>query len=220
MRIWDDCDKIISVIFGRNLFVCRLWHKYCLPVNKFTGERIKKMETERLVLREMTSDDFGALYEVLADSDIMKHYPYTFDEKRVRNWINKNIERYRILGFGLWAVCLKDTGEMIGDCGLTMQNIDGFIMPEIGYHIAKKHQHRGYAKEAAGKCRDWAFLNTPFGAVYSYMHKDNIASSATARANGMRLVKEFTDTDGAETSVYGITREEWDKKIKESEITL
>ena len=63
---------------------------------------------------------FQALYKVLADSDIMQHYPYTFDEVRVRNWIERNIERYRVFGFGLWAVCLKETDEMIGDCGLTM----------------------------------------------------------------------------------------------------
>lgn len=62
---------------------------------------------------------------VVADSDIMQHYPYTFDEARVRGWISCNIERYRIFGFGLWAVCLKETGEMIGDCGLTMQVIHG-----------------------------------------------------------------------------------------------
>lgn len=69
-------------------------------------------------------DDYNALYAVLADSDIMQHYPYTFDEVRVRGWILKNIERYRIFGFGLWAVCIKESGEMIGDCGLTMQNIE------------------------------------------------------------------------------------------------
>ena len=73
------------------------------------------IETERLFLREMDENDFDALYEVLADADIMQHYPYTFDENRVRNWIQRNIERYRIFGFGLWAVCLKETGEMIGD---------------------------------------------------------------------------------------------------------
>lgn len=55
----------------------------------------------------------------------MEHYPYTFDENRVRNWITKNIERYSIFGFGLWAVVLKETDELIGDCGLTMQNIKG-----------------------------------------------------------------------------------------------
>ena len=63
-----------------------------------------KLETERLFLQEMTSDDFDALYAVLADSDIMQHYPYASDEARVRNWINKNRERYRVFGFGLWAV--------------------------------------------------------------------------------------------------------------------
>lgn len=59
------------------------------------------LETSRLILREMNMGDYKALYAVLADSDIMKHYPYTFDEKRVRGWINRNIERYRIFGFGL-----------------------------------------------------------------------------------------------------------------------
>lgn len=59
------------------------------------------IKTDRLILREMTADDYDALYAVLADSDIMQHYPYTFDEKRVRGWIEKNKERYRIFGFGL-----------------------------------------------------------------------------------------------------------------------
>lgn len=63
-----------------------------------------KIETERLYLREMTPEDFDRLYAVLADSDIMQHCPYTFDEARVRSWINKNLERCRVFGFGLWAV--------------------------------------------------------------------------------------------------------------------
>ena len=95
------------------------------------------IETSRLILREMNTGDYDALHAVLADSDIMQHYPYSFDEKRVRGWIDRNIERYRIFGFGLWAVCLKESGEMIGDCGLTMQNIGGIIKPEIGYHIVE-----------------------------------------------------------------------------------
>ena len=68
------------------------------------------LETERLFLRKMTMEDFDSLYVVLADSDIMQHYPYAFDENRVRNWIKRNMERYCKDGFGLWAVCLKDSG--------------------------------------------------------------------------------------------------------------
>ena len=72
-----------------------------------------KIETERLFLREMVEDDFEALRRVLGDRDIMRHYPYEFDDTRIRNWIARNRERYSIFGFGLWAVCRKDTGEMI-----------------------------------------------------------------------------------------------------------
>ena len=97
------------------------------------------LATPRLLLRELTAADFGALYDTLADSDIMRHYPYTFDERRVRGWISKNIERYRDFGFGLWAVVLKETGGM------------------IGYHLHRDWQKRGYAREAARACRDWAF---------------------------------------------------------------
>ena len=107
------------------------------------------IETERLFLREMDMDDYDALYRVLTDSGIMQHYPYAFDEKRVREWIERNMKRYKDHGFGLWAVCLKHSGEMIGDCGLTLQNIEGETLPEIGYHIRRDCQHKGYAKEAA-----------------------------------------------------------------------
>jgi RimJ/RimL family protein N-acetyltransferase len=66
--------------------------------------------TDRLFLREMTLDDLDALYKVLGDREIMQHYPYVFDEKRTVEWIERNIKRYSDNGFGLWAVCLKDTG--------------------------------------------------------------------------------------------------------------
>lgn len=166
------------------------------------------IERERLFLREMNDADYDALYAVLADSDIMQHYPYTFDEARVKNWINKNIERYSIFGFGLWAVCLKDTGEMIGDCGLTMQNINGVIKPEIGYHIRKDQQRKGYAKEAAIAVRDWTFRNTPFKRIFSYMKYTNTASAHTAISYGCRLIDEFKDETNEIISVYAVSRQD------------
>ena len=169
-----------------------------------------RIETERLILREMTPDDYADLYAVLADSDIMQHYPYTFDEERVRGWIAKNMERYQIFGFGLWAVVLKETGEMIGDCGLTMQVITGQIKPEIGYHIRKDCQRKGYGSEAARASRDWTFENTPFNMIYSYMKYTNVGSYSTALANGMHQVDEFEDEVNTITKVYAISREEWE----------
>ena len=168
-----------------------------------------KIETKRLILREMTEEDFAPLYRVLADRELMQHYPYTFDEARVRDWIHKNIERYQIFGFGLWAVCLKETSEMIGDCGLTMQNINGQIKPEIGYHIRSDQQQKGYAKEAAKAVRDWTFRNTPFNMVYSYMKHTNEPSARTAMTYGCWQVEAFVDEQNEITRVNAISREQW-----------
>ena len=166
------------------------------------------LETERLFLREMTMDDFDALYAVLSDPEIMQHYPYSFDEERVRSWIERNMKRYTDDGFGLWAVCLKDTGEMIGDCGLTLQNIDGQMLPEIGYHIRKDQQRKGYAKEAAMAVRDWAFGNTEYPALYSYCKYTNVGSFKTAESIGMHFEKEYEDEANKITHVSVIRRDD------------
>ena len=170
--------------------------------------RKKILETERLFLREMTMSDFDALFAVLADPEIMQHYPYSFDEERVRSWIERNMNRYKNDGFGLWAVCLKETGEMIGDCGLTLQNIDGEMLPEIGYHIRKDQQRKGYAKEAASAVRDWAFTNTEYPALYSYCKYTNEGSFKTAESIGMHFEKEYPDEDNKITHVSVIRRED------------
>ena len=52
------------------------------------------IETERLLLREYTPDDFDALYEIMSDPETMQHYPAPFDEERTRRWIEWNLENY------------------------------------------------------------------------------------------------------------------------------
>lgn len=169
------------------------------------------LETERLILREYVADDFDALFEILSDPETMQHYPSPFDEDKTRNWINWNLDNYKKYGFGLWAVVLKETREFIGDCGITIQNIDGEMLPEIGYHIHKKYWRKGFAKEAARAVRDWVFFNTQYDTIYSYMKYTNIASYSTALANGMKKVKEYSDSKNTISYAYAITREEWEK---------
>ncbi len=170
------------------------------------------IETKRLILREYTHNDFDALYEILSDEETMAHYPKPFDEDRVRGWIEWNLNNYKKYGFGLWALVLKETGEMIGDCGITLQNIDGEELPEIGYHVHKKYWQRGLGKEAAQAVRDWAFTNTTYDTLYSYMKYTNIPSYKTAIANGMKKVKEYPDEKNGISYAYSITRDEWKNK--------
>lgn len=171
--------------------------------------KIVIIETNRLILREYTLDDFDNLYEIVSDPETMRHYPKPFDEERTRDWIEWNLENYKNYGFGLWVVTLKETGEFIGDCGISIQNIDWELLPEIGYRIHKKYWRRGFGSEAARAVRDWAFENTDYNCIYSYMKYTNVGSYSTAIANGMRKVKEYKDEKNKISYAYAITRDEW-----------
>ena len=168
------------------------------------------IETQRLLLRKFSREDFPALYEILSDPETMAHYPAPYDEEKTRHWITWNMESYRVHGFGLWAVVRRDTGEFIGDCGLSMQCIDGQLLPEIGYHIHKKYWRQGYGSEAARAVRDWAFRNTPYDILYSYCKYTNLGSQRTALANGMHKVKEYPDPKNTISYAFAITRQEWE----------
>ena len=176
------------------------------------------LETRRLLLREMKPDDFQSLFLVLSDPETMCHYPYTFDGQHVKDWIERNINRYQKDGFGLWAVCLKETSEMIGDCGLTLQNINGTILPEIGYHIRRDCQRMWYVGEAAKAVRNWAFRNTDYPALYSYCKYTNVPSIKTAESFGMRFKCEYPDEANGRTYVSVISREEWRNEIKKDQL--
>ena len=165
-------------------------------------------ETSRLIIREYTQKDFDALYEILSDGETMKYYPKPYDEKGVQRWIDWCLDSYAKNGFGLWALELKETGKFIGDCGISMQKIDGVWLPEIGYHIHKQYWRQGYAKEACAAVKNWLFENSAFDTVYSYMNRDNIPSRATAAANGMTEIKSYYDGEEF-LCVYAVTREEW-----------
>ena len=169
-----------------------------------------KLETKRLILREFTDEDFAPLLGVISDPETMKHYTKPYDENGARRWLTWSYQNYREHGFGFWAMILKETGEFLGDCGVTMQNIDGEILPEIGYHIHRNFWRRGYGSEAARAVRDWAFEHTSFDCLYSYMTADNVASYSTAASVGMKRIKEYED-EGEKLLVYAITREEWER---------
>jgi len=175
------------------------------------------LETERLILRDITQEDFDSWYEILSDPETMKYYPAPYDRAGVQRWVDWTLGNYERYGFGLWALILKETGEFIGDCGVTMQNIHGSQVPEIGYHIHRRFHRKGYGSEAAAKVRDFAFETWDFPALYSYMNSENAASYGVALKNGMRLVDEYTDDAGERLKVYSITREEWQRVRNETQ---
>ena len=164
-------------------------------------------ETQRLAFRPITDEDHDALARIISDPENEKH---PADEEMVWRWIRWCKSSYEKDGFGLWAVLLKETGEMIGIGGISMQIIDDEWKPEVGYHLRKDYHHQGLGLEMAKGARDYGFSHLGFGELYSYMDEDNVASYKTAEANGMTYLHLYTTKAGAVCRVYRITREEWE----------
>lgn len=153
------------------------------------------LETERLQLREMELSDMKDLSKILQDEEVMYAYEGAFDDEEVEAWMTRQLRRYEEFGFGLWGLFLKESGEMIGQCGITMQEYGTMQVPEIGYLLARAYWHRGYATEAAAACREYGFGVLHFDRLYSIIRDTNTASQRVALRNGMHpidtIVKHF-----------------------------
>lgn len=149
------------------------------------------LETERLLLRQLEDTDFDALAAILRDPQVMYAYEHGFSAEEVRRWLDREQERYERHGFGLWAVVEKVSGQMIGQCGVTMQAWDGREVPEIGYHLRRDKWHQGYAIEAARACKRYAFRSLRFREVYSIIRDTNLPSQRVALRNGMSVRGAF-----------------------------
>ena len=139
----------------------------------------------------MSLADMQPLAAILQDERVMYAYNGAFSEEETLAWMQKQLRRYRKFGFGLWAVLKRDTGEMIGQCGITMQEYRNTQVPEIGYLFAYKHWHQGYATEAAIACREYGFKTLHFDALYSIIRDTNIPSQNVALRNGMKKIDSF-----------------------------
>ena len=138
------------------------------------------IETARLRLRCYVRDDAEALYDVFADPYARRFYPQMADREKVDDWISWNLRVYDAFGFGLWVIEPKDDPRLIGDCGLTYQDVEGKELLEIGYHTHATERGKGYATEAARAVLAYALNDLGAEFVCSKVHPDNTASRAVA----------------------------------------
>ncbi len=151
--------------------------------------------TARLFLRELQIDDLDDLAAILGDALAMRYYPHPLSRSETREWIVRNRARYAADGHGLWAVVLKATGELVGDCGLTIQTVEDVPELEVGYHIKRGHWRRGFATEAALACRDFAFTTLDRDRLICISSPGNNASQGVAKKLGMTFEKDVIYKD-------------------------
>jgi RimJ/RimL family protein N-acetyltransferase len=163
------------------------------------------VETPRLEMRRMTYDEVPALLAVFSDPEVMRYYPDPFDCRQMQGWVDWNQRSYADCGYGLWALILRATGELIGDCGLVNQQVDGVREIEIGYHVRRDLWRQGLATEATSACRDYGFTTLGSRRLISLIDPQNAASRRVAEKIGMTLRREVQWKDKL-TCVYAIER--------------
>lgn len=147
------------------------------------------LETDRLVLRRLRLADLDDMAALLADAEALRFWGPPLDRVGAQAWIERNLARYERDGFGRCAIVLRESGELVGDCGFILTEIEGVEEVELGWIVSRRHWGRGIATEAGAAWRDHAFGPLGLRRIVSMIHERNIASRRVAEKLGMRVVR-------------------------------
>ncbi|WP_179429446.1 GNAT family N-acetyltransferase [Spelaeicoccus albus] len=156
--------------------------------------------TPRLRFREMTADDLDQMTALLSDPEVMRYYPAPKTRQDAANWIAWNERNYAEHGFGPWIIELHD-GTFVGDCGLTVQTVEGERLVEVGYHLMPAWHGRGLATEAACAVRDEA-RDGGISHLIAIIRPANLPSQRVAEKIGLHLERR-TSVHDLDCLVYG-----------------
>ena len=165
------------------------------------------LETPRLWLREMTQRDLDFIATMMAHPEVNHHYERQFTRAESKEWLSRQIDRYRVDGHGLWLVMNRVTGEPLGQVGLCMQDVEGARHPEVGWLLHRPHWGHGYATEAGAAARDAAFERWGYDHVISLIRPANVPSQRVALRIGMTQGRSV-NFHRFEHLVFGITKEQ------------
>lgn len=170
--------------------------------------------TKRLLIRRFAASDWKDLYEYLSDEEVVKFEPYeVFTEEQARKEAGS-----RETNEAFYAVCLKDSGKLIGNLYLSRGDFETW---ELGYVFNRRYQGRGYASESAGRLVDHAFGQLGARRIIAMCNPANISSWKLLERLNMRREGKLLqniyfklDENGApiwlDTYEYAILKSEWD----------
>lgn len=165
------------------------------------------LETQRLILRASVVEDAPDLYEMDADPEVQRYtgdiIPASVADtiERIRNYPD-----YKKYGYGRWTTVLKETGEIIGWCGL--KYLDDIDETDLGYRWKPKHWNKGYATEASLTCLQYGFDELKLKQIVAQVMKENGASIRVLEKVGMTYWKEL-NTEENPGLFYRITEADY-----------
>lgn len=157
-------------------------------------------QTDRLYLREFDENDAIHFFQMNNDPDVVKFTgDGPFGNLEDAKYFLINYKDYKINNMGRWAVCLKETHEFLGWCGLKYHPKEKFV--EVGYRYYKKNWNKGYATESVLASIEYGFKELKLHEIYAHSHIDNVNSIHVINKCGLKFIEQF-DYDGMPANLY------------------
>ncbi len=163
------------------------------------------LETNRLLLRELNSNDAENFYRLNLNPNVIR---FTGDSsfknvEEAREFL-ENYSDYQLNGFGRWAVIEKSSNEFIGWCGLKY-NTD-IEETDIGFRFFEEYWNQGFATESAKACLDYGFKNLNQKTILGRAMTNNLASIKVLEKIGLLFYKEFDFDENNKGVIYKIEK--------------
>ncbi len=143
--------------------------------------------TDRLLMRSWREEDLAPFAALNADPVVMEHFPSTLTRQESDALVVRIVNQLDTLGFGLWALEVKGTGEFVGFTGLAVQTFPAPFNPsvEVGWRLQRSAWGHGYATEAAFAALDYGFTVAELDEIVSMTAVTNLRSQAVMQRLGM-----------------------------------
>ena len=144
-------------------------------------------ETERLLLRSWREEDLAPFAAMNADPVVMEHFPSTLTRRESDALVVRITAQLDDLGYGLWALEVRDSGEFVGFTGLALQTFPAHFTPavEVGWRLAQSAWGHGYATEAALAALEYGFTVAGLDEIVSMTAATNVRSQRVMQRIGM-----------------------------------
>lgn len=167
-------------------------------------------QTERLLYRKIQPSDIDQWLPFFEDPQTNRHWVSEDKLPHVQceMWYMRQQQRYDEDLGGMNTLVERSSGKLVGHAGLLLQQVDGRKEMEVAYSLLPAFWGKGYATEAALKCRDYAFENNFADSLISIISITNTPSINVALRNGMYADRD-TVYNNNEVTIFRITREAW-----------
>jgi RimJ/RimL family protein N-acetyltransferase len=146
---------------------------------------VPTLETERLRMRAWRNEDLDAFASFTSDPLATRFVGGVFTRDDTWRRISMLLGHWILRGFGNWVIEEKASGAFAGYSGLWMP--EGWQEPELMWGLSPAFQGKGFATEAAGRARAFAYEELRWKTIVSYIAAENVPSQAVAKRLGARL---------------------------------